>query len=271
MAPKKKRVPAKTRVNPRHAVKIPEKHAAIPPRYQHIGYGAGDVRGEEDISPPPPPAPPGGGGGGGGGGGQHHEIVPGLDAADQAKIDQIFQRWGDNQDAAMREAISYLMTTTWFAQNYAGYATGVQKSLWDDPFSGGLAQYRDWKNSAQASYRQHYGREATNDELIQYINSGYKADRVERAGVAHSTIVANAPDWNYLSGAFGGGMLTDAEKQAYADEIAGVDTALGQQIKSKVDAALQRMQGVFQGQLGSSGLQDQQIGQRLQKPKDIQA
>lgn len=241
---------------------------AVPPRqFQHIAYPEGDVRNEVG-GPEGPPPPPGGGGGGGGG---QHEIVPGLPPELQAQVDQIFRRYGSDQNVAMRQAIAYLMTTPWFAQNYAGYATGFQKGLFNDAFSGGLADYQRYKNSVQGTFRQHYGRDVTNDELVGFLNQGFDTSRIEKIGAGYSTVQANQGDWQYLSGAFGGGMLTEEEKKAYGEEQAGIDTQLGQTITNKVQAALQRFQGAFQGQVGSSVTGDQQLSARLQKPKDIQA
>ena len=239
----------------------------------HPVQDEGDVTGQH----PAVPVETGGGGGGGQGGGGGGEAppnefnIPNLPPEIANAIHRIFVKWGSNQDQAIHEAMTYLMGTQWFDQEYAGYKQGYAKGLFSDPFSGGLVDYRNYKTSLQSSYRQYWGREATINDITNAINSGWTANDVQQHGQGYVNVQSNQGNWQYLSGSFGGGQLTEEEKKAYGEELAGIDTPLGQQIKNKVDAALQRFQGVFQGQLGSSALGDQQLSQRISKPKDIQA
>lgn len=246
----------------------PKPKAAKPP---HRYTGPQRTENGELIGPPPPPK--GGQGGapppGGEGEPPPNDLnIPGLPPEVAARVHQIFVSGKDNWE---QEAITYLMGTSWFKAEYAGYDVGYSKSLFADPLSGGLAQYRAYKNDVNRLHLQYYGTAATQTDLLGYINSGYDTGMVEKAGQGYTTVQANQADWNYLTGAFGGGQLTDAEKKAYGEELAGIDTALGQSIKNKVEAAMNRMQGVFQGRVGSSALGDQSLGQRITRKPDIQA
>ena len=237
--------------------------------YTNIGRPPEDA----GIAVAPEPPPPSGGGGGGGGGGQG-DLPPefadmGLPPEVAARILTIFQ---SGRDDWQQQAIKYLMTTDWFAQNYAGFQAGVG-TLFRSAFDGGLADYKQYKSKLQGIYRQYYGRDLTVQDITSAIASGYDAGRVEQQGQGFVNVQANQGDWQYLTGAFGGGQLTEEEKKAYGEELAGIDTALGQSIKNKVDAAQQRMQGVVQGKVAGSALGDQSLNAALQRQQrtDIHA
>lgn len=221
------------------------------------------------VAPPPPSPGPGPGEGGPPPDEPPDDLgIPGLPPDVAAKIHQYAI---SGRDDWQQQAIHYLMGTSWFKQEYAGYDAGFANGLFGDPLSGGLAQYRSWKSDVQGYYQQFYGRLANVQELQSFATNHWDAAHVGAVGQGYANVQANQGDWNYLTGAFGGGQLTEDEKRAYGEELAGIDTSLGQKIKARVDAALQRYQGAFQGQLGGSALGDQQLGARLQKKPDIAA
>lgn len=254
----------------RLAAKKRTPHKNPPTRYRKPG--GGPTEDGEYIAPQPPdggpgapPPPPGG-----------EEPpsedhgIPGLPPEVAQRLDAIIRQYGGGEPA-VRRAMQWLMTTPWFKQEYAGYDVGFSKGMFGDVMSGGLARYRQYKSTIQGQWRQYYGRDVTQAEIVNFINQGYDEGQTARVGQGYTIAQANKGEWDYLSGAFGGGILTEEERKAYGEQQAGIETAFGQTVQNKVNAAMQRMQRVFQGTLGSSVLGDQALGQRTQRRPDIQA
>jgi len=244
-------------------IKKPPRKKKLPPRNIGIEPGENEVPFPRPVEGPGEPPGPGG---------EAPPVedagIPGLPPEVAARIDQIIRQYPG--EAGQKRAIQWLMTTTWFKQEYAGYDVGFAKGQFSDPFSGGLAQHRAYKSELQRIHRQYYNRDLTVDEVTGYINQGYDPGRVERMGQGHATVQANQGEWQYLSGAYGGGMLSEEEKKAYGEQQAGIDSELGQRIKTKVETALQRMQRVFQGTTASSGEFGLGQAQKRRQQSDIQ-
>jgi hypothetical protein len=167
----------------------------------------------------------------------------------------------DGDDAA----IAWLRTTPWHQAEYRGLFAGVGLGLFSNE-----GEYRAYRNQVNNSYLQNYGRAATADELEGFINQGYSAGVVGQIGAGHAYAEANRADTQYLTGAFGGGQLSEQELQSYGEQRAGRDSALGSSILAKVESAMAKVNRVFQGQNASSALGDQNLQQKPKRP-DIAA
>lgn len=259
----RKHIPAKTK-SKTHETRKPPKPKRPPKRFQPIGRPPG---GEEDIGPPLPPGPPPGPPGGEQGGDNYDWLGfgPNIPPEVGATVDKMLR---DGKSPG--EVFAYLHGTAWFKQEYAGLDQGVANSI----FTGGLealGQYRAYKNRASIAFKAAYGRDMTQAELVNYLSQGYVVERVEGTAAGHAYAEANKGEFQYLTGAFGGGQLTQEELDAYGSQLQGIDTALGQSVKAKVESALQKVNRVFQGTVGSSALGDQALGKALQKKPDIAA
>lgn len=243
--------------------------AKRPKRKKQVRMPTGLPQYEETVGPPPVPGEPPPGPGGGGEPPPDHGI-PGLPPDIANQLDGIIRQFGGGE-SAIRRAMQWLMTTSWFKQEYAGFDEGFAKGMFGDVMSGGLADYRAYKQGLQAHYRQFYGREATILDITSNISAGNSVQKVGQIGQGYTIAQANKGEWDYLAGAFSGGQLTEEEEKAYGEQQAGIETVFGQQVQNKVQAAMQRMQRVFQGTLGSSALGDQALGRRQQQRPDIQA
>ncbi len=221
----------------------------------------------------------GGGGGGGGGGGTTGTGLSG-NAADatfgfyglpsdvQAEVDQIFANTAD-VNAATQLALAYIRGTDWYAQTYPGIQQGIQNGV-----VGSEADYRAYVNQINQLTLQYYGRQATSQDIANYLGQGFSVGRVGQGFQGQAYVTANRPALQYQFGAFGDGRLSDDQLTALGNESAGIDTALGQQIQNQLKLAQQRIQRVFQGtaatpslSVGTNGLSAPSLqGQRAGAP-----
>lgn len=169
----------------------------------------------------------------------------GIPADVAAIVDAIFREESDPGRAAFR-AIAYIRGTDWYKQTYRGIGTGIQKGVVQDERG-----YRDYVNRVNQVFRQYYGRDATPDEIERFLDEGASVERIGLRGAGFANVQANRGDYQYLSGAFGGGRLTEEQLTALGEQEAGLDSALGENIQQSVQKALQRMQRVFQGQVAT--------------------
>lgn len=225
-----------------------------------VSRGRLKVPGEEPVAQPPE----GGGGGGGGGGGTPAPDwlgIPGLPPEVVSAIDRIFRDGAPDPDV---RALAYLRTTDWYKAEYAGIGSLVAKGI-----VGNEADYRQWKTQAMSTYQQYYGRAATAQEIQGWADQGLTAQRIGQIGAGQAYVNANRAELQYLGGAFGGGQFSEEELRAYGEQQQGYETNLGGTIKSRVDAALARVNRVFQGELGGSAAMQESLGQQRRRKPDI--
>lgn len=156
---------------------------------------------------------------------------------------------GDDPTAAQQKAIAYLRGTDWHKEKYAGFASGVVNGLWSTE-----ADYGAWKSQVSDSYRRYYGRPPDANELMTFAQSGYGANTVEQIGQGHAWAQANAPDIQYLSGAFGEGQLDQTSLQSLGEQQVGRQSDLGSRLQAALDRTKQKMDRIFQGSLASPSM-----------------
>jgi hypothetical protein len=208
------------------------------PRRQEEGTGSPVL----DVGPPapvtdtltPPPEPP-----------LDWLGVPGLPTDVQAKIDAIFR---DGAPNPVERAMAYLRSTPWYAQTYRGIGQGIAKGVISSE-----ADYRGYVNQVNQAYRQYWGRDATGDEIETFLTAGYAPGVIGQIGAGRAYAQANRADIQYLAGAFTDeGQLDESELQTYGEQVVGRDSALGASLRQKLDAAVRKVERVFQVNLATS-------------------
>lgn len=188
----------------------------------------------------------GGTGGGTGADDWITSMFPTMPEADRAVIRNIFAQETDSARAAQR-AIAYIRSTTWWAQTYPGFNDGFSKGLYQDERG-----YRSLLNDYNQVYHQYLGRDITGAEMAQYLAQGTNPNTVGNIFQGAAIQKANAPDWEYTTGAFDPqGKLTAPEETAYGQELAGIDSPLGQAVMRRLQLAQKRLEAVFSGSAGS--------------------
>lgn len=208
------------------------------------------------AAPPPPPASGGGGGGGGAAAGtppppdwSAYLGIFGLPSDVQNELNAIFARTPDvNQAVSL--ALAYVRGTQWYSQTYPGIQEAMAKGLVRNE-----ADYRSRMNDFNQVYRQYMsGQDLTSGQFAEYLREGITADTLGRRfqGLALENVYS--PDWQYLSGNFGEGRLSDDERRAFGRQQAGLDSELGLRIQRRLQQAQERVRAVFSGTLATSRL-----------------
>lgn len=130
-----------------------------------------------------------------------------------------------NVDLATERGQSYVRGTSWYAATYPGIQQGINAGLFSNEQG-----YRSYENQVDQIYQQYWGRAATTPELTARISSGQSVSQVSNQFQAGATL-GNISD--PLKGLF-----TADELKAYANEQAGIDTGLGQQITQEANLAI---------------------------------
>lgn len=164
--------------------------------------------------------------------------------------------------------MAFLRSTPWYQQTYRGIGQGVAKGI-----IANEADYRSYVNQVNQHYRQFYGREASVEEIETFLTAGYAPGVIGQIGQGYANVQANRPEWQYLSGAFAEGQLSEAELTALGEQQAGRTSTLGTTIQERVSTALKKVQRVFEGSLATSpmGLESLSQGQARQRKPDISA
>src|SRR5581483_6131505 len=203
----------------------------------------------------------GGDGGGGGGGGSTAPSAPtgpqdwssflgiyGLPPDVQAKVNQIFGSTSDiNQATAL--AMAYVRGTDWYKTTYPGIQEGIGKGVISNE-----SDYRSYVNSLQQLNQQYYGTDITSQQISDYLKAGYNPTHVGQIFQGHAYAQANGNDLRYITGAFGGGQISDQDLETLGQESAGLDSAMGQKLQSAVQKAQARVNKVFSGTLATPSL-----------------
>jgi hypothetical protein len=127
-----------------------------------------------------------------------------------------------NTSEAVELAQAYVRGTSWYAQTYPGIQQGIDAGLFNDE-SG----YMAYENQVNQIYQQYWGRPATSAELNAHITSGQSVSQISNQ-FQSGAIQQNFSD--PLKAIF-----TTSELQAFANEQAGIDTALGQKISAEAN------------------------------------
>lgn len=155
----------------------------------------------------------------------------GLSTADINEINRIYHSslnpdGSINMQEAYTLAVAYVRGTAWYATTYPGIQAGINAGLFNDE-SG----YKAYQNQVNQIVQQYYQRPATAGEVANYIAQGQTVARVA-AGFQSAAILGNISD--PLKGLF-----TPDQLKAFADQQAGIDTALGQQVTKEANLATQ--------------------------------
>lgn len=141
------------------------------------------------------------------------------------QLNQIWTTAGGDVNSAITLAQAYVRGTTWYTATYPGIQQGINAGLFTDEQG-----YRAYENQVDQIYQQYWGRAATLPELNARITSGQSVTQVANQFQA-GAVLGNISD--PLKGLF-----TADELKAYADEQAGIDTGLGQQITQEANLAI---------------------------------
>lgn len=141
------------------------------------------------------------------------------------QLNQIWTTAGGDVNSAITLAQAYIRGTTWYTATYPGIQQGINAGLFTDEQG-----YRAYENQVDQIYQQYWGRAATLPELNARITSGQSVTQVANQFQA-GAVLGNISD--PLKGLF-----TADELKAYADEQAGIDTGLGQQITQEANLAI---------------------------------
>lgn len=164
-----------------------------------------------------------------------------------AKVNQIFSQYSD-VNAASAAALGYIRGTPWYAQTYPGIAEGIRKGVISNE-----SDYRQLLNQQSQIYRQYLGRDVTAGEFAANLGEGTNLSTIGGRLQGAALAGTYGQDWRYTLGAFDTAP-TDTELKALGEETAGLDSALGQRVKRRLDLAQQRLAGVFQGTLAAPNL-----------------
>jgi len=175
--------------------------------------------------------------------------IYGLPPDVAAKVNSIFTTTTDVSQATAL-ALAYIRGTSWYDQVYPGIKEGIANGTVSNE-----ADYRNYLNNANILSKQYLGRDISGSEIADYLKQGFNVDRIGRIFQGGAIAQTNGQDWRYVTGAFDeNGPLSSDEQSALGQEQAGIDTALGQRVQRRLALAQQRLQGVFQGSLATTGL-----------------
>lgn len=148
---------------------------------------------------------------------------------------------------SVAEAYTYVRSTDWYKQEYAGIDQGRALGIFSD--EGG---YRAYKTGLNQAYRQYYGRDATTDEVGYWIGLGEGGDTVGRRFAGAAWADANQGDLQYVTGAFDSqGALSQQDVQQLGLQQVGLGGSIGSTLEKRVQDAQAKMQRVFDGVLAS--------------------
>jgi hypothetical protein len=201
-----------------------------------------------------------GGGGAGGGGGTPPPDIDwakvyfgqyNLPADLISQIESLGKQYGTtNPDVFFNSALNAVRGSDWFKTTYPGFNAGVTAGLFTDETG-----YRGYVNSLNNVYQQYLNRHVSGDETAAALAQGATPDLIGRQFQGDAIANVNAPEWQYLSGAFDeNGALTGAERTAFGREQAGIDTPLGQMVQKRVQQATARASALFRGTLATPSL-----------------
>lgn len=168
-----------------------------------------------------------------------------------SQIEQLGKQYGTtNPDVFYNSALNVVRGSDWFKTTYPGFAAGVTAGMFTDETG-----YRSYVNQLNNVYQQYLGRHVSGDEAAAALGQGATPDLIGRQFQGDAIARTNAPEWQYLSGAFDEtGALTAAERTAYGREQAGIDSPLGQMVQKRVQQAMGRAQSLFGGKLATTSL-----------------
>lgn len=175
-------------------------------------------------------------------------IAQGLPPALVQQIKDYYAAHADDPDVGAK-ALALVRGSDWWQTTFAGFWAGYSLGMFTDETG-----YRAWQSAANDAFKRYYARDMTADEKVSFLSQGFSPGIIEQIGSGHAIAETQRPDLQWATGAFDTAALTDPEREAYGQEVAGRDTALGQMIKTRVDKALARAQKVFEGQLATPNL-----------------
>ncbi|MHB8742566.1 MAG: hypothetical protein ACYC9L_05510 [Sulfuricaulis sp.] len=165
-----------------------------------------------------------------------------------SQINKIFSQYPD-VTVAQALAQQYLRGTPWYQTTFPGIQYGIRNGLFTDETG-----YRRYVTELNQHYQAYTNQPVTGTDVASWLQQGKDSTYVGNYFKGNAIAQTEAPDLNYESGAFTPqGQLTSAERQAYGQEKAGIDTPLGQQILQRMQQADQRLAGVFRGSLATPG------------------
>jgi hypothetical protein len=174
----------------------------------------------------------------------------GLPSDLKAQIMALGQKYGSsNPDVFYQSAQNLIRQSDWFQQTYPGFNSGVRAGLFTDETG-----YRGYVNQLNDIYQQYTGRSVTGAETSNALQSGLSPSYIGQQFQGQAYIGANQDQIQYLSGAFGGGQLSQSELASLGNEQAGIDTPQGQRFQTALQRAQQRLQGIFSGALATPSL-----------------
>lgn len=173
----------------------------------------------------------------------------GLPSDVQSEVDQIFANTAD-VNAATALALAYIRGTNWYTQTYPGIQAGISNGT-----VGNEGDYRNYVNQINQLTQQYYGRQATSQDIQNFLGQGFSVGRVGQGFQGQAITQANSQDWRYLTGAYANnGPFTTDQASALGNEQAGIDTTAGQ-LAQKVLAKAQQIQTkLFSGTLATPSL-----------------
>lgn len=172
-------------------------------------------------------------------------------------INKLFTQYSD-VNTASAAAIAYIRGTPWYSQTFPGIQTGIKNGLFSDEQG-----YRDYVNKLNVLAQQYQGRAISGDETTSYIQQGLAPAYVDKLFQSNAYVKANANDIQYEMGAFGEpgqGRLTAEQLSALGKQEVGLTNDVGATLQAKVQKAVERLNGVFQGRLAAPGLTLGQAG-----------
>lgn len=166
------------------------------------------------------------------------------------QIEALGKQYGTtNPDVFMQSAQNLIRGSDWFKATYPGFAAGVTAGLFTDETG-----YRGYVNALNQVYQQYTGRAVGGGEVAAALSQGASPTLIGNQFQGDTIAKTNANEWQYMTGAFDTGQLSDAEKSALGREQAGIDTPLGQMVQKRVQLAMGRAQSLFGGRLAGSSL-----------------
>lgn len=151
--------------------------------------------------------------------------VYGLDDDIVTELNRIFTVTGGDLTKAIPIATAYVRGTQWYANNYPKIQEGINAGLFDDERG-----YRTYQNQVNQIYQQYYGRFATPSEAASYMAQGKSVAQVATGFQADALKGTLSDPLKRL--------FSPEELQAYVNETAGIDSALGQEVTQKADMAI---------------------------------
>lgn len=140
------------------------------------------------------------------------------------EIEAVYKRTSDiQQTVAIAQAI--VRGSEWYSQHFPGIQDGINKGLYSDERG-----YRAYQNQLDQLYLQYYGRPSTPAEVATASRSGKSMSQIAN-GLQSAATKGNLSDpmrqW-----------FSSAELTAYANQVAGIDSELGQRIAAEADVAV---------------------------------